>query len=163
MKKPRNKKYTPKYVCENPMKTFLGGMSDTHSDHLMTLNVRNHTALANLAQGRGTKADFDMLVGAINISNVMCEQGIGNEFREQTCAARDALIEIGKRFIRLGKFALKGDELRALNDGMDCHDTQLENVRAIDVDRAAEEVIRRVKHRINSTSVVREMAKEAQP
>lgn len=160
--KKRSKKYVPKYISANPLHTFLGGMSDTHKDHLMVLNVRNHAALANLAQGRGTKADFDLIVGAINVSNVMCEQGIGNEFREQTIAARDALIKIGVRFMTSGKFIMTGDEMQALNAGMECHDTQLENVRAIDVDRAAAEVIRRVKHRINSTSVQREMAKEAQ-
>lgn len=158
--KKRSKKYVPKYVCANPMKVFMGGMSDTHADHLVVLNIKNHAALSALAQGRGTKADYDLIVGAINISNVMCEQGIGNEFRDKTCAARDALIEVGKRFIRIGKFTLKGDELQALNVGMECHDTQLENVRAIDVDRAAAEVIRRVTHRINSTSVMREIAKE---
>ena len=48
-----------------------------------------------------------------------------------------------------------------MNLAMECHDTQLENVRALDVDRAAEEVERRVRHRINSTSVSAEIKKTA--
>lgn len=160
MKKPRSKKYQPKYVCANPMKTFFGGMSDTHAGHLVVLNVKNHAALARLAQGQGEKSDFDLIVGAINVSNVLCEQGIGNEFRATTIAGRDAMLEVGKRFMRLGKFLFSGDELTAVNEAMSCHDTQLENIRAVDVDRAANEVIRRVRHRINSTSVAAEAAKE---
>jgi hypothetical protein len=159
--KKRNKPYHPKYVASNPLSTFFGGMSATHIEHLRSLQIKNHLAMTDLAQGRGTKADWDLIVGAINISNVMCEQGIGDEFRFETIDARDALLEVGKRFMRTGKFVFTGDELQAVNRALECHDAQLENVRAIDVDRAANEVVRRVRHRINSTSVMREMRKEA--
>ena len=82
MKKPRNKKYQgPKYVARNVMSTFFGGMGHTHIEHLRTLQVKNHLALAEMAQGRGNPAHWDLLIGAINIGNVMCEQGIGDEFR----------------------------------------------------------------------------------
>lgn len=160
--KPKRKKaYKPKYVSVNPASTFFGGMSREHSDHLRITNLWNHGALANLAKGEGTKEDWNRVVGAINIANVMCEQGIGNEFREKTIAARDALLALGKRGLRTGRFLFTGDELRAVNEGMACHDTQLENVRSIELDRAADEVERRVKHGINSTSVRAEMEKES--
>jgi hypothetical protein len=161
MNKRRNKPYHPKYVARDPLSTFFGGMSATHIDHLRGLQIKNHLAMTELTQGRGTKAEWDLIVGAINIANMFCEQGIGNEFRAETIAARDALLEVGKRFMRTGKFVFTGDELQAVNRALECHDAQLENVRAIDVDRAANEVVRRVRHRINSTSVMREMRKEA--
>ena len=161
MKKPRNKKYVPKYVARNVLSTIFGGMSGDHAEHLRTIQIRNHRALAEMAQGRGTREQWDELVGAANMANVMCEQGIGNEYRAITIAARDALLEVGKRIVKTERVILKGDELNAIREGLLCHDAQLENVRAIDVERACQEVERRVRHRINSTSVQREIALEA--
>lgn len=161
MKKPRNKKYRPKYVARNVLTTVFGGMSGDHIEHLRLIQIRSHKALADMAQGAGTREGWDLLVGAINMANVMCEQKIGDEFRGATIAARDALLEVGKRIIKLDRVILKGDELGAIREGLACHDAQLENVRAIDVERACREVDRRVRHHINSTSVVRELAREA--
>ncbi|HEY0062480.1 MAG TPA: hypothetical protein VGC21_10185 [Telluria sp.] len=162
MKKNRNKKYTgPKYVARNPMSTFLGGMSGDHMGHLQGLFARNHGAMVRMVQGAGTRDDWDLLVGAVNMGNVMCEQGIGNEFRLAMTAGRDALCEVGKRAAQTGRFVFKGGEMAAMNEALDCHDAQLENIRAIDVERAADEVIRRVRHGINTTSVQAEIAKEA--
>lgn len=161
MKKPRNKKYRPKYVARNVLTTVFGGMSGDHIEHLRLIQIRSHKALADMVKGEGAREGWDLLVGAINMANVMCEQGIGNEFRAQTIAARDALLELGKRIVKLDRVILKGDELNAIRAGLECHDAQLENVRAIDVERACQEVDRRVRHHINSTSVVRELAREA--
>ena len=159
MKKPR-KKYTPKYIARNPMATFFGGMSGEHADHLVKLNLINHGAIVNICRGSGTKADWDRLVGAINMGNVMCEQGIGNEFRAEMIAARDALCECGKRFMNSGRFGFTGDELQAVNAGLSAHDAQVENVRAIDLERAADEVIRRIRHGVNTTNVRAELARQ---
>jgi hypothetical protein len=159
-KKPRNKRYTQKGTCDNPLGLF-GGMGDSHRDKLREIQTRNHLAMVDMAQGRGTREQWNRIVGAINIANVMCEMGIGDEFRAATIAARDALLAVGKRAVRSDdRFVFTGAELTAINHALDCHDAQLENVRAIDVDRAADEVTRRVKHRINSTSVMREIRRE---
>jgi len=161
MKKPRNKKYVPKYVARNVLSTIFGGMSGDHAEHLRTIQIRNHRALAEMAQGRGTREQWDELVGAINMGCVMSDQGIGREFSAVMIAAKDSLLEVGKRIVKTERVILKGDELNAIREGLLCHDTQLENVRAIDVERAVREVERRVRHRINSTSVMREIALEA--
>lgn len=161
MKKPRNKKYRPKGVNSNVFSIF-GGMGDAHCDHLRRIQTLNHMAMADMAQGRGNREQWNRIVGAINIANVMCEMGIGDEFRQATISARDALLTLGKRAVRNDdRFLCTGDELTAINHALDCHDAQLENVRAIDIDRAADEVARRVRYRINSTSVMREIRKEA--
>lgn len=160
-KKPRNKAYRPKPTCSNPLSIF-GGMGDAHRDHLQRIQTQNHLAMADMAQGRGTREQWNRIVGAINIANVMCEMGIGDEFRPSTIAARDAMLAIGKRAVKNGdRFVFTGDELRTLNHALDCHDAQLENVRAIDIDRAADMVSHRVRNRINSTSVMREVRREA--
>ncbi len=158
-KKPR-KKHTPKYISKNPMRTVFGGLSGEHAEHLQVINLRNHGALAVLMQGTAGRDEFDRLTGAINMGNVMCEQGIGNEFRAAIIAGRDALISIGKRYLMIDKFVPTGDEMQVLNEAFACHDAQLENVRAIDVERAACEVERRVRCHINSTSVRAELERE---
>jgi hypothetical protein len=159
MKRPRNKKYRPRQVATNPIAEIFGGMGSTHAQHLQELHIKNHAALAAMVQGRGTRDDWDRLVGAINMANVMCEQGIGNEFREQTIAARDALCQVGVRYHKFGSFGFTGAELMTMNEAFTCHEAQLENVRAIDIDRAANEVLRRIRHKINTTNVRAEVAK----
>lgn len=158
-KKPR-KKHKPKYVARNTMSTFFGGMSGEHSDHLVALNIKNHMSLSAIATGKANRDDWDRLVGAINMANVMCEQGIGNEFRSQTIAARDALRDIGKRAITGKPFLCTGPELQVLNAAFECHAAQLENIRAIDVERAADEVLRRVRYGVNTTNVRAEVDKD---
>lgn len=160
MKKPRNKPYRPRYVSRNPLSTFFGGLSGDHAEHLQTLLLKNHGAMAAMVEGRGDKDAFDRLTGAINMGNVMCEQGIGDEFRASMIAGRNALIELGKRALKTGRFVFKGDELAAMNLAMENHDAQLTNIRSIDVDRAADEVARRIRHRVNTTNVRAELARE---
>lgn len=162
MKKKRNKRYKPRDVALNPLSEIFGGMSGDHADHLRTVNVGNHQALAAIAQGAGTRNQWDLLVGAMNMANVLCEQGIGPELREALLAGRDAMLECGKRWHRTGKFVFTGPELANMNEAMACHDAQLENIRAIDVERAYHEVRRRLRARINSTSLAAEVAKEQQ-
>jgi len=163
--KKRTKKYGgPKYIAKNPMVTFLGSMHTTHAEHLQKTNLINHAAMQAMVQGRGDKEMWDRLVGAINIAIVMCGQGIGPEYREQLLAGMQALLDCGVRSVKKGRFAFTGDELRVMNEAMSIHDLQLLSVRSIDVDRAAAEVVRRLNHRINSTSVmakIREKEAEA--
>ncbi len=163
MTKKRNKKYQgPKYVAKNVIATVFGGMASTHIHHLRELQIKNHMAMAEMAQGRGTREQWNMIVGAINIANVMCEMGCGNEYRNDMMAARDALLAVGLRAAKNDdRFLFKGDELKAINLGLEIHDLQLENSRAVDVDRAAMEVERRIRNHINTNSVVKELAKEA--
>lgn len=159
--KKRNKKYCPKAVSINPISEVFGGLSGDHAEHLQRLNLRNHAAMVEISQGRGAREHWDLLVGAVNMANVLCEQGIGNEFRAQTIAGRDALCDVGKRALSTGRFLFRGAELAAMNEALLCHDTQLENIRAIDIERAATEVQRRIVNRINTTNVRAELEKEA--
>jgi hypothetical protein len=160
-KKPRNKAYKPRPARANTLSIF-GGMGDTHANKLREIQTLNHLAMVDMTQGRGTREQWNRIVGAINMANVLCEHGIGNEFRQITIAARQALLAVGMRAVRNEeRFVFTGTELTTINEALACHDAQLENSRAIDIDRAADEVTRRVRHRINSTSVMREIRREA--
>lgn len=160
--KKRSKKYVPKGTTTNTLAIF-GGMLGTHGERLQAVQLKSHQALAEIVQGRGTRDHWNLVVGAVNMANVMCDMGIGAEYRPVMLAARDAMMEIGKRAAaNANRFVFKGEELQTVNEMMDMHDAQLENIRAVDVDRAVDEVMRRVKngHKDNR-SVVKELAAEA--
>lgn len=159
-KKSRKKSYRPKYIIMNPIKELFGGMSDTHIDSLQRTMTLNHMAMVAMVQGRGDRSTWDRLVGANNMALVMTEQGIGEEFRDVLKQWHDVMVACGVRSVKKDRFLFTGDELKIVNEGMSCHDTQLRSVRAIDLDRAADEVERRLRHRINSTSVVAELKKQ---
>lgn len=153
MKKPRTKKYVPKRVSTNPIYGFFGNMSHNHYGSLQDTLIANHTALSNIARGVGDAHDWNRLNGAVNMALVMCESGFGGEHYDAFIAGRDAMLAMVRRAIGTERYIFKGDELRALNECMDAHDAQLACVRSIDVDNAAKEVERRVRHRINVASI----------
>ena len=162
MAKKRKSYQGRKYVSTNPLRTFFGGMQETHYEHLQTTLLINHASMVNIAQGNGSKDDWDRIVGAINIALIMTEQGSAPDHVELLKEAQQALIEIGKRAVKNSmRFIFKGDELRKLNEAMEVHDLQLQTARAIDLERAADEVCKRVRNRINSTNIMKEIGKEA--
>ena len=150
MKKPRNKKYAgPKYVAQNPMRTFLGGMSDTHAGPLQMTKLANHTAMSNMARGVGDYNDWFRLNSAINMALVMSEQGIGAEYTQEFVAASHAMLACVRRATKTERYLFTGDEIQAMNTALDSHDAQCTCVRFIDIDRAEKEVVRRLTNRIN--------------
>lgn len=147
-KRPR-KAYRQKEIVQNPLNFYFGGLKRIDGEHLQTLNIKSHKALADMATGHGNREAFDLIIGAINMANIMCERGIGDEYRAEMLAARDAMMEVRERYFQIGRFVLKGEEMKTLTLAMEIHDAQLEASRVIDVERAADEVVRRVKHGIN--------------
>ena len=153
-KKPRKPRKF-RTASTNVLSDVFGGMGTTHGEHLRAIQVKNYRALDEMMMGRGTREHWDLLRGAINMGCVMCDQGIGAEYSGAMVAAKDALLEVGKRLVRLDRIVLKAEELAAFREAMEIHDAQLENIRAIDVERAYFEVRRREKARVNTISVMR--------
>lgn len=152
-KKKRDKKYQgPKRVVPNTIRAFFGGMSDTHAEHLQRTKLSTHIAMSNIVRGVGDAYDWDDVNGAISTALVMAEQGIGAEYTREFIAARDALVQCVIRYRNTGKFGFTGDELKAVNAALESHEAQMTCVRGIDVDRAVQEVNRRLKHHINTTA-----------
>lgn len=145
----RDKKHRPRAV-HNPVDFILSGLKRVDGELQTDLNARNHAAMQALVQGRGTRDSWDQLVGAINMANVLCEQGIGNEYRDQMLAGRDALAQVRVRYDERGVFVFKADEMQAVNLALEVHDAQLEAARVVDIERAGAEVLRRIRYRVNA-------------
>lgn len=150
----KRKAYRPKKTVVNTMSYVMGGLKKMDSEHLVNLNVSNHFAITDMVQGRGNKDSWDRLCGAFNMAVVMSEQGIGSNHRDSLLAGQDALFNIGIRFKEISKFTVSGNELKLMNEAMSVHDAQLEVSRIIDIERAFDEVNRRLKHRINTKKVM---------
>lgn len=145
----KRKAYRPKEVVQNPLNYVFGGLKRIDAEHLQTRKIKNHKALADMATGCGNRAAFDLIVGLINMANIMCELGTGDQYRAEMLAARDTMMIVRERYFEIGRFVFKGDELKAMTLALEIHDAQLEASRVIDVERAADEVVRRVRLGIN--------------
>ena len=153
MKKPRNKKYRPRMVVGNPIAHILGGLQRAGGDNLRMVEGRNHAAMHCIVHGHGTLELWDQLVGMINMANVLCELGTGSEYRAELMAGRDALAALVARWRKTGTWVFTGGEMQSMNLALEVHEAQLEISRVIDVERAADEVIRRIQHNINTQQV----------
>lgn len=152
--KKRTKKYKPREVVLNPLNYFLGGLKKVDDEHLTELNVKNHLALVNMLQGNGTREDWDKLCGMVNMALVLTEQHFDRQYLDMLYKARDAIKEIGRRMIKIHSFVLKGEEKTAIENALEVHEAQLTALRVIDIERATDEVYRRVKYHINTEKVM---------
>lgn len=151
--KKRNKKYKPRAIVQNPLNYFIGGYKRIQGAELTDLYAKNHMAMVKLCNGTADRDTWDVLVGMINMSLVLAEQHFDNQYHEMLLAGRDALHAVGQRYMQIDRFVLKGDEMQALNNAMEVHEAQLEALRIIDVERAYDEIQRRIKHNHNTMNI----------
>lgn len=151
--KKRNKKYKPRQVVQNPIQYIMGGFKRPDGEHLTELNVKNHLALVNILNGTGKRDDWDKLVGMSNMALVLAEVHFDDQYREMLLSGRDALLDVGRRYLEIDRFVLKGEEKTAIEDALEIHEAQLNALRVIDIERAFIEVQRRVRNKINTIAV----------
>ena len=133
----------------NPMAYVIEGMTPLakHDGYLVTLKIRNHMALANLTQGKATRADMDTLIPMANIVEALFRLGFGAEHGDITRGGLDALHAVGKRGAQSNRFILRAEEMKALNIFMELHDAQMEAITVKDMERALKLVDQEFKQR----------------
>jgi hypothetical protein len=83
------------------------------------------------------------------VALVLCERGFGREYMPTLLAAAEAMTRMRNRYKKEGKSLLfKADEMRAVNEGLDLHDAQLEVTLVKDVELAVMEVEKRLRQRL---------------
>ena len=75
------------------------------------------------------------------------------------CAAPS---EVGKRATRTGVFSFEANELPSINDALASHNAQLENARAVEINRAFKEVLHRVRTKLSSANLRPEITREVE-
>ena len=154
--KKRNKKYKPKQVITNAIDYLRGGFKKVDSVYLTELNIKNHLALVRVLKGEADNEDWNKLCSVANMALVITEQHFNDQYREIILAGRDAIQSLGKRQLKIGRFVLTGEEKSAIENMIEVHEAQLLALRVIDIERAYDEMMRRLASKNGNIKVVEE-------
>lgn len=158
-KKPR-KAYRPKPSLENPVAYVLSGMA-LLGDSAYTVLIPCHEALAALVAGTGTRRDWEIVGGCLNISKAMDRTSYRREYQETLDKAIMAHALCGAQRINDGSFRYTLDQLDAVNQGMDLHEAMLMRSTQNELGAALREISRALRH--EPTVSAARTAKEGRP
>jgi len=140
--------YRPKPQHPNPVAWLVNGFKPVSQAGIVNVQIKNHNAIDALRKGVADREDIDTIIAALNIAEALQRLGIGDEYKDDLRAAQDALYGVSKRGIdREYRFVLKGQELAAINLGMEIHDAQLEVTTIKHMEDALDMVISEIKNR----------------
>lgn len=162
-KKPR-KKYRPKGVRLDNLAYIQESFSPvaSHEHIALDLRIKNHEAMTALTKGTATRADWDILVAAFNMTEAFYRLGIGADYKDEVKLGLDALHAVGKRSLTLsGRFIPRAGEMQALNTALELHDAQLDVATLRDMERAID-IVNKERQLGRMRSVVDCSAKMAQ-
>lgn len=145
----KRSKYRPKGVRLDCMAWVKSGLTPVSQveDAGITLKIKNHQALANMTQGKGTRDDVDVLIGAVNITEALARAGIGRDWSAEIRAAQDAIFTMAKRGVERGRFLFTGPEMQSVNLVMDVHDAQLDSCTVGQLERALDLVASEIRNK----------------
>lgn len=146
----KKSKYKPKGVRLDTMAWVMSGMKHVsevaHAG--IALKIKNHDALTNITQGRGTRDDIDLVIAAMNVAEAMAMMGHGSDWRPEINAAQEAIYNMGKRGLKNdNRFLFTGPEMQAVNLGMDVHDAQLDDCTVKQLEDALKIVDREIRYK----------------
>jgi len=139
----KRSKYRPKGVIMDTMTWVQAGMK--RIDEISagtTLKIRNYDAMNNLRLGQATRREIDAIIDAMNVAEALCKRGTGGDWLPEIQAAQDNLLTLARRGVANDmRFIVRGEELKALNLGMEIHDAQLEAVTVKELEVAMGDVM----------------------
>ncbi len=145
----KRSKYRPKGVIRDTMTWVQAGLKKVDQIGAgTTLKIRNYDAMNNLRTGTATRQDIDAIIDAMNVAEALAKRGTGGDWLEEIQTAQDRLLELARRGVANGmRFIVRGEELTALNLGMQVHDAQLEAVTVRELELAMQDVLENLRLR----------------
>ena len=139
----KRSKYKPKGIIRDTMTWVQSGMKRVDDIGAgTTLKIRNYDALNHLREGLATRRQIDALIDAMNVAEALCKRGVGSDWLDEIQQAQDRLLELARRGVANDpQFIVRGEELKALNLGMEIHDAQLEAVTVKELEQAMNDVM----------------------
>ena len=136
----KRSKYRPKGVIRDTMTWIQAGMKKVDAISAgTTLKIRNHDAMNSLRLGTATRREIDAIIDAMNVAEALCKRNTGTDWLPEIQDAQDKLLELARRGVaNEHRFIVRGEELKALNLGMEVHDAQLEAVTVRELELAME-------------------------
>lgn len=134
----KRSKYRPRPVLVNPVAYAIESVRPVAAQEqfLIDLKIKNHGAMAALAQGRATRDNMVTLSDMLDISAALSELGFGNSYHDVLSNGGSALREVIARAESVGKYILRGPELASINLLMELHDAQMEVITVRELERA---------------------------
>lgn len=140
--------YRPRPQLANPVAWVINGFKPISQNGIVNVQIKNHHAIDALRKGIADREDIDAIIGAFNVAEALQRLGIGDEYKEELREAQDALYAVSRRGIdREYRFVVKGQELTAINLGMEIHDAQIEVTTVEVMEKAIDIVKDEIKHR----------------
>jgi hypothetical protein len=146
----KRSKYKPRPMLANPVQWVLGGFQPMReNEHITSLQIKNHAALLDMAQGRGNRDSIDVLIACMNVAEALyrINPELGLQYCVEIRAAQDAIVAMSRRGIEKGKFLFTGPELQAMNTGMEVHDAQLDACVIAELEKALDLVAREIRYK----------------
>ena len=153
----KRSKYRPKPVILDVMTYVSSGFKPIALDKAVRVKVINHGSLLALTRGQGTRTDWELVCNALNVAVVLAEAGVGDEYIEEIKAAMMAHAQCGKRFYKGQSFGYTGEQLNAVNIGLEIHDAQIDIATVAQMQDAHVEVAKRINNK-NFSYRVKELA-----
>ena len=142
--KPR-KRYVPKHVDLDTIGLAIGRATVLDAEQRVKLNISVLDALVAFRHGGGNRAHWMNLADAMNVAEAIAQAGIfGDDMPAAYAAAQQVLSDVSDRHEAGGSWTLRGPELTALDQAVQCHELQLDHVSQGELADA----ITLVKHRV---------------
>jgi len=134
----KRSKYRPRDKLINPVAYVIESLKPVkeYGNYLMDLKIKNHGAMTALTRGQADRSQIDFLVNMSNSAEALCIMGFKQEYVDLIIEGSDALLQVGRRGAKTGKFVLKSDEMNAINLLMQIHDEQMEMITVKDMEKA---------------------------
>lgn len=140
----KRSKYRPKPIRTDVIQYVISGIKPLTSvgSYFIDLKIKNHHALAQMAQGQATRSDVETLVAALNMAEALAILKVGKDWMTEIEAGQAALRSMLVRANEKKKFLFTGPELNAVNLANDVHDAQLEAATVAQLEKAISLVTR---------------------
>jgi hypothetical protein len=142
-KKPR-KTYRPKRILHNPVAWVVNGVKPASVDAQTKLKLGYHWSMTNLTKGDGTTHDWQTVSDALNVAMVLCEMDYGKDYLPELEVAMYSMLDMRDRYRATGRLLFKGQEMQAVNLGLELHDEQIAIAPLGVMENALNEVKRRL-------------------
>lgn len=107
------------------------------------IGLRYHASLLNMRAGNGTEETWSTVVGAINVSLLLCERGYRPDAIDTVKRAQLALLRVQERAAKHGKWIFDGEGLQDVLAAVKLYDEQNTIAKRSDITAALAEVRRR--------------------
>lgn len=107
------------------------------------IGIACNLSLERMRQG-GDEPSWHTLAQALNLSLVLCEQGIGPEYEASIIAGQEALVRIQARRAKTGSWAMDAEARQAIERSIDVHEAHLASCTQGEIRRAIGIVNRRI-------------------